>query len=130
MSTVPTTPLFHPNPPALQRSVEREFSRVFPAYTLEPDPETNLQRELLLLNGRLTNNKTMLSDGGRLPAILAEHPGTTERVDAMFVAAFARLPTDNERQHALTLLEGDSPPEAYADLFAALLTSTEFITNH
>jgi len=131
MSSVATAPLFHPNPVALQRVVSNDFHRVFDAYTLRPTPETNLQRELLLLNGRLTNNSTMLREGGRLLRILDQREDPADRVKAMFLAAIGREPNEAELEHALGLVEDhDNRASDYADVFAALLTSTEFITNH
>jgi len=52
-------------------------------------------------------------------------------VDQLYLRAFAREPDASERREAVHFLEaGKESPQAYEDLFWALLNSAEFMTNH
>src|SRR5262249_12243408 len=88
-----------------------------------------VQQALLLFNGDGTNNATRARPGSELRAILDETKDPAARLDALFAAAYARAPSDAERTRLLPALRG-AAAAAYEDVFFALLTSTEFTTNH
>ncbi len=52
-------------------------------------------------------------------------------MDELFLTAFARQPTDKERQTVRKLLaDGEPRDEVFRDLFWALLNSKSFSFNH
>jgi hypothetical protein len=48
----------------------------------------------------------------------------------MFLSTYTRLPTDAEQARLLPALKDQGGRTAYEDLYFALLTSTEMLTNH
>jgi hypothetical protein len=95
------------------------------------DFDGSMPQALLLLNGELTNNGTRAAEGGTLARILAERPAPADRLEGMFLAAYARPPTAEEKALLLPALErAGRNRRAYEDVFFALCTSTEAVTNH
>lgn len=91
----------------------------------------SVPQALLLLNGELTNGATRAAAGGVLADILAASPDPAARIDEMFLAVYTRRPAAEERAPLLQYLRDQrNARAAYEDLFFALLTSTEAITNH
>jgi hypothetical protein len=91
----------------------------------------SVPQALLLLNGELTNGATRAVEGGVLARILAEKSDPAARLDDLFLAVYTRLPTAEERAPLLDHLRRQrNARAAYEDLFFALVTSTEAITNH
>ena len=91
----------------------------------------SVPRSLLLLNGELTNNGSRAAPGSVLSNILAASRSPATRVDDMFLAVYTRTPTADEREPLVAhLFAANNARAAYEDLFFALLTSTEAITNH
>ncbi len=89
----------------------------------------SVPQSLLLLNGELTNGATRAGDAGVLGRILAASKDPVARLDDLFLAAYTRRPSvDERREFGADLKLGGR--RAYEDLFFALLTSTEAITNH
>jgi hypothetical protein len=97
----------------------------------DADFDGSMPQALLLLNGELTNNGTRAAEGGTLARILAERPGPADRLEGMFLAAYSRAPTAEEKALLLPELErAGRNRRAYEDVFFALCTSTEAVTNH
>jgi hypothetical protein len=91
-----------------------------------------LPQALLLLNGEFTNNGTRAEQAGVLGSILAATRDPAERIERLFLAAYARRPTHEELQLFRAQIKPNGPAsrKSYEDAFFALLTSTEAITNH
>jgi hypothetical protein len=91
----------------------------------------SVPQALLLFNGELTNGGARADGGGVLGRILASTRDPAARLDDMFLAVYTRHPTADERHQLLAYLkEQGGARAAYEDLYFALLTSTEAITNH
>jgi hypothetical protein len=91
----------------------------------------SMPQALLLLNGELTNTGARAAPGGVLDEILAARPDRDARLASMFLAVYSRQPSAGERQRLTGYLRDQSDSRAaYEDVFFALLTSTEAITNH
>jgi hypothetical protein len=88
----------------------------------------SVPQALLLLNGELTNDGTRVGPDGVLTSILRRTEDPAARLDDMMLAAYARKPTAEEK--ATLLEEVGREPRAWEDLFFALITSTEALTNH
>ncbi len=103
----------------------------------DSDFDGTLPQALLLLNGELTNAGTRAAPGGVLAGILDATPDPAARVRQMFLAAYARPPTPEEAAAVVAALPEPArkgarkgAAAAYEDVFFALLTSTEAVTNH
>jgi hypothetical protein len=91
----------------------------------------SVPQSLLLLNGELTNAGTRGEAGGVLAQVLAEHRDPAARLDDLFLAAYTRKPTPEERAPLLEYLRAQKNARAaWEDVYFALVTSTEAITNH
>ena len=87
----------------------------------------NVPQALLLWNGDVTNQGARARPGSTLATILASTPEPTQRLERMFLATYCRAPTAAEAARFVPTL---TSPAAYEDLYFALLTSTEMLTNH
>lgn len=91
----------------------------------------NIPQALLLFNGELTNQGAKQRPGSNLAHILTASNEPATRLRQMFLSTYTRLPTDAEQSRLLPVLgQGPGSRAAYEDLFFALLTSTEMLTNH
>ena len=91
----------------------------------------SVPQSLLLMNGELTNGGTRADPGGVLAQVLAASRDPAARLDDLFLAAYTRRPTPEERAPLLGYLRSQrNTRAAYEDVFFALVTSTEAITNH
>ncbi len=91
----------------------------------------NIPQALLLFNGELTNQGAKQRPGSNLARILTASNDPATRLRQIFLTTYTRLPTDAEQARLLPALDrGPGSRAAYEDLFFALLTSTEMLTNH
>jgi hypothetical protein len=95
----------------------------------------SVPQALLLRNGALTNQGARAIKGLTVDRVLAASKDPAQRLTWLFEAAYARAPSAAERAlfqaHLEARLgEGVSVRAAHEDLLHALLTSTEFLTNH
>jgi hypothetical protein len=101
--------------------------------------ETSIIQALILMNGALVGNATNPSRSELLSAVL-EAPFLNEksRLEAIYLATVSRMPTAKERENAESFIgraaAGDDRNKARAaataDVFWALINSTEFVFNH
>ena len=93
----------------------------------------SMPQQLLLMNGELTNGGARVGPEGVLGGILRFRADPAARLDEMMLAAYTRRPTAEERRQLLAPLgdaHGKEQRRAYEDLYFALITSTEAVTNH
>ncbi len=113
--------------------------KAFLAFFARGDGPAGSQRTilqaLLMMNGRLTGGAVDLEQGRTLAAV-AEAPfwNTPRKVEALYLAALGRPPRPAERERLTAYVEGGGPRKdpkrALADVFWALLNSSEFGANH
>jgi hypothetical protein len=87
------------------------------------------------MNGRFVNDQTSLDRSEYLAGVIdAPFLHTKGKVEALFLAALSRLPTGAEAEKYGSYVDrggtsGDKK-KAVADVFWALLNSSEFVLNH
>lgn len=97
--------------------------------------ETTILQALAMMNGDFVETATGLENSQTLRAI-ADFPlmSAEEKLDTLFLAALSRRPTEPEReQFGKYIADGgtsQNSQEAMADVFWALLNSSEFLLNH
>ncbi|MBS0202074.1 MAG: DUF1553 domain-containing protein [Planctomycetes bacterium] len=97
--------------------------------------QTSILQALALMNGEFTSNATSLERSSTLAAI-TEFPlmKDSERIEALYLAALTRKPRPDELERLSKYVESGGPSRnqkaALADLFWALLNSSEFLFNH
>jgi hypothetical protein len=97
--------------------------------------QTSMLQALALMNGRVVADATSLERSTTLQAV-AEAPflDTAGRVEALYLAALTRKPRHEESARLVKYVESGGPSgdrkQALADVFWALLNSSEFLFNH
>lgn len=129
------------------RSPRSEFLTKFANQTERPvETQTSILQALTLMNGKVVTEATSLRRSETLAAVVeAPFADNASRVTTLYLAAFARHPDAREKARAIRFIEqavqtapagkGDAgrqaaQGEALADLFWALLNSSEFLLNH
>jgi len=91
----------------------------------------NVPQALVTFNGELVNRGARANSAVTLGKILEDRKRPATRIEEMYLATLSRFPTPQEADVALNYLESaEKPRPAFEDLYFALLTSTEFSTNH
>lgn len=93
------------------------------------DDGPSLQQAMLWLRGDLTEMVASDAPGRALRTILRDESSASARIEALWRRFYGRRPDDTERRLALAHVASDDPA-AYEDLVHALVTSSEFTSNH
>lgn len=123
------------NPFILDQDTPRaEFLRLFRNDSDSPtERETTILQALAMMNGTFIADATSLEESHTLAATL-EFPLMTaeQRLETLFLAALGRKPTTAELKRLTTVLKSDDENKktVYADIFWAMLNSSEFLFNH
>jgi hypothetical protein len=113
-----------------------EFLAKFAASTdRAADAETSILQALTLMNGRVMTSATNVRRSETLQAVVdAPFLDVPGKIETLYLAALSRKPTAKELDRLTRYVgkgEGsDARGEALADVFWALLNSTEFSVNH
>ncbi|MCA9033398.1 MAG: DUF1553 domain-containing protein, partial [Planctomycetaceae bacterium] len=116
--------------------IRQEFVSTFANDTDAPtERATSILQALSLMNGQFISQATDLTDSRTLAAIIdAPFLDTNEQIDALYLSTLSRFPSDAERSHCRDYIQSGGPQNdqksALADLFWALLNSSEFLLNH
>lgn len=94
------------------------------------DTATSIQQALFLMNGELAT--TAAGPGGKTLAAVSDCPGSAaEKVADLFLVVLSRKPTPAEVKKLAAFVDAAADRKAaLADVFWALLNSTEFAVNH
>jgi len=97
----------------------------------ERSQEANLAQSLHLLNSQEIQAKLSV-DTGRAAQLAAEEPSAADaKIDELYQLAFARLPSEAERQAVREHLQGKTDRRAaMEDVVWSLINSKEFLFNH
>jgi hypothetical protein len=125
------------NPFAVDMNSEKaRFQETFRNETDSPSERAmTILQALAMMNGGLTTRATTL-DRSRTLASVVDYPlfDMKERVEALYLAVFSRPPRPEETTRLIAYLGAPKTKaakrKAYADVFWALLNSSEFMTNH
>jgi hypothetical protein len=103
--------------------------------TTQTNRETTILQALALMNGQLTAVATDIQESRTLAAVVGSpFLGTEGKIEALYLAALTREPTEAERKRLKAYVESGGPAKnsdlALADVFWALLNSSEFMLNH
>jgi hypothetical protein len=121
------------------RSARSEFLTKFAQSDRATETQTSILQALTLMNGKVIANATALERSETLAAVVdAPFLSTAERVETLYLATLSRKPQQKELDRAVRFLEDAAKGKdkeaagsnGLADLFWALLNSTEFILNH
>ena len=133
---VPTAADRRPAGPGEPGSVRSEFVELFRDESSRPTQQrTTILQALALMNGDFVAEATSL-DRSRTLAAIVEFPalGTGDRIEALYLASLGRRPRAKRLAELVAYVDGGGvtrdPAAALADVFWALLNSSEFLFNH
>lgn len=119
-----------------QTGPRAEFLELFaPDNNSATERQTSILQALSLMNGQFTTTATNLESSATLAAI-TEFPlmSDTDRIEALYLAALSRKPRPEELERLSKFVATGGPAKnqkaALADVFWALLNSSEFLFNH
>ncbi len=100
--------------------------------TSPTDFRGGIPQALLLMNGSVVTAATTLEDSMTLRAVVdAPFLKDTEKLDALFLAAYSRLPRPAEKERLMKVVRANpdskAQQQAYANIFWALINSPEFV---
>jgi len=117
--------------PRFEQQFLRQYLFRFRDQGDQGDRAHNVPQALILRNNHVTNHGVRALPGSVLGRIFAASSVPEKRLEWMFMAAYGRRPRAAETTRYVTLLRRQgSTRDVYEDLFHAMLTSTEFVTNH
>jgi hypothetical protein len=107
------------------------FLAKFPSAPDTPtDAQTSIQQALYLMNGQLSA-EAVSPDRSKTLATIAAGSSVGDQVEQLFLVVLSRPPTAAERKRMIEYVEQkEERRQALADVFWALLNSTEFAVNH
>jgi hypothetical protein len=112
-----------------------EFLAKFASQDKRTETTTSILQALSLMNGRLVADATNVERSITLAGV-ADAPflDTSGKVETLYLATLSRAPRAEERDRLVKYVDGGGPgkdkKKALADVFWALLNSSEFILNH
>jgi hypothetical protein len=107
-----------------------EFLARFPAQGKRTETQTSILQALYLMNGRLMADATSLKKNRALSVIADSKSSTARKVEELYLVTLSRRPTSEEKERLVKHVEKGDERQALADVFWALLNSTEFTVNH
>jgi hypothetical protein len=129
---------YHDGTPQQEREffgVRREFITRFGSTEKVTEKQTSILQALTLMNGRFVNDQTSLDRSQFLAGVIdAPFLDTAGKVESLFLASLSRQPTPPEAEKFGSYVDRGGPTgdkkKALADVFWALLNSSEFVLNH
>jgi Protein of unknown function (DUF1553)/Protein of unknown function (DUF1549) len=97
--------------------------------------QTSILQALALMNGKFVSDATSVQDSVTLAGVIdAPWMKTSDKIEALYLAALSRKPRANELERLVKYVEKGGPSgdkdKALADVFWVLLNGSEFILNH
>jgi hypothetical protein len=116
-------------------SARQEFLTKFAQTDKRTEAQTSILQALALMNGRFVHSATTPEVGETLAAVLdAPFFDTAGRIETLYLATLSRKPRSEEAEKLIKFVNKAKTKEesrtALADVFWALLNSSEFNLNH
>ncbi|MBE7492557.1 MAG: DUF1549 domain-containing protein [Planctomycetes bacterium] len=91
----------------------------------------SMDQALMILNGEVTRRLGGSLNGSLVFAVMRDFSEDSRRVEALYLSVLSRRPDARELERALAAVKAaPAPAQGYEDLFFALISTTEFATNH
>jgi hypothetical protein len=108
-----------------------DFLIMFSNQDKKTETQTSILQALTLMNGKLVADATSLTGSQKLAALLNGTGTNAEKLETLYLSTLSRLPRPEESSRMLRYVDGQSDTRAaFADIFWALLNSSEFRFNH
>lgn len=121
-----------------QGTARAEFLNKFTAQEKRTEFETSILQALMLMNGKFVGDATDATNLERTETLAAVSGApfltTPQKIETLYLTTLSRKPRADEAARMLQYVESGGPKTnlqaALADVFWALLNSSEFILNH
>lgn len=115
--------------------MRREFMTKFASTEKITERQTSILQALTMMNGKFVDDQTNFERSQYLAAIVdAPFMDTDAKIEALFLASLSRFPTSEESSRFGSYAQRggteNNSKKALADVFWALLNSSEFVLNH
>jgi hypothetical protein len=130
-----TTPIVQGRVILNQATPRAQFLAKFASQDKKTETQTSILQALTLMNGKFVSDATSLQRSTTLAALAdASFLSTARKVETLYLAALSRPPRPDELNRMVAYVErggaDGNANSALADVFWALLNSSEFIFNH
>jgi hypothetical protein len=118
----------------LPNTPRAQFLAKFTTQDKRIETQTSILQALYLMNGKFLSERVRLENNKSLETIATAPVPTARRVETLYLMVLSRLPRPDETARFARYIEsggtsGD-PRQAVADIYWALLNSSEFMLNH
>jgi hypothetical protein len=108
-----------------------DFLAMFSTQDKKTETQTSILQALTLMNGKIVADATSMTASPKLVSLHSGAATNVDKLETLYLSTLSRLPRPEESTRMLRYL--DSQPDArpaFADVFWALLNSSEFRFNH
>jgi hypothetical protein len=117
-----------------QNALRGQFLAKFTSQDKRIETQTSILQALYLMNSKFVNDRCQLDNNVSLKTIATARISTARRVETLYLMVLSRLPRSEELEKLVHHIEsgggaGD-PLHAVADVYWALLNSSEFMLNN
>ena len=118
-----------------ERSPRTQIVMKFALTDKRTEAQTSILQALALMNGKFVSDATSVQNSVTLAGVIdAPWMKTADKVEALYLSALSRKPRAEELERLVKYVDRGGPDgdkdKALADVFWALLNSSEFILNH
>lgn len=118
----------------MQNSPRQIFLAKFTSQDKRIETQTSILQALYLMNGKFLNDRTKLENNKSLETIATQPTSIARKVQTLYLVVLSRQPRQDELTRMVRYVEsgggtGDQR-QAIADIYWALLNSSEFLLNH
>ncbi len=111
-----------------------DFLLLFATQDKRTETQTSILQALTLMNGKLVADATSMTASPKLTAVLNGKATNAERIESLYLSTLSRFPRPEEAARMLRYVDGggarNDSGAALADVYWALLNSSEFMFNH
>jgi hypothetical protein len=117
-----------------QNTPRAQFLAKFTSQDKRIETQTSILQALFLMNGKFINERCQMDNNESLKTIAGQNTSTARKVETLYKIVLSRLPRPEETDKLVRYIEsgggtGDQR-QAVADVYWALLNSSEFMLNH
>jgi hypothetical protein len=117
-----------------QNTVRAQFLAKFTSQDKRIETQTSILQALYLMNGKFINERCQLENNVSLKSIATANTTTARRVETLYMVVLSRMPRPDELDRLVRYIESgggtNDQRQAVADVYWALLNSSEFMLNH
>jgi hypothetical protein len=122
---------YAPQQPPQANTQRAQFLAKFTSQDKRIETQTSILQALYLMNNKFINDRCRLESNVSLKTIATANVTTGRRVETLYLIVLSRPPRPEESAKLVHYIENSGDPQqAVADVYWALLNSSEFMLNH